>query len=175
MGAKISKRYSSLKFLLNRFKIFLNFLLSGPHKVLFVDFWNFEFLLISSFGLTSLNLMVLWGLGWALTPAFWILRLITFEVGNVNFHSGSVQILRDCRGFGFGGIPPSQLYILHTRCYCFYIDGNSRWHQRTLGEILSFRPDSMGLLQKTEVSALSSHNSRLLYGSLGLRHDNSCL
>ena len=38
MGAKISKRYSSLKFLLNRFKIFLNFLLSGPHKVLFVDF-----------------------------------------------------------------------------------------------------------------------------------------
>ncbi len=35
-----------------------------------------------------------------------------------------------------------------------YIDGNSRWHQRTSSEILSFRPGSTGLLQKTEVSAV---------------------
>ncbi len=42
------------------------------------------------------------------------------------------------------------------------------------GEILSFRPDSMGL-QKTEVSASSSRNSRLSHRSLGLRDDNSCL
>ncbi len=33
----------------------------------------------------------------------------------------------------------------------------------------AFDPDSTGLLQKTEVSALSSRNSRLLYRSLGLR------
>ncbi len=32
MGAKTPKRYSSLKSLLNPFKLFLNFLLSGPHK-----------------------------------------------------------------------------------------------------------------------------------------------
>ncbi len=40
-----------------------------------------------------------------------------------------------------------------------HINGNSRWHQRTSGEILSFRPDSTGLLQKTEVSALSCQKS----------------
>ena len=32
MGAKISKSYSSLKSVLNPFKRFLNFLLSGPDK-----------------------------------------------------------------------------------------------------------------------------------------------
>ncbi len=39
MGAKISKRYSSLKSLLNLFTPFLNFLLSDPYKVMF---WIFE-------------------------------------------------------------------------------------------------------------------------------------
>ncbi len=38
MGAKISKSYSSLKSLLNRFKLFLNFLLSGPLKGTVLDF-----------------------------------------------------------------------------------------------------------------------------------------
>ncbi len=38
MGAKTSKRYSSLKSLLNLFKFFLNFLLSGPHKSTVLDF-----------------------------------------------------------------------------------------------------------------------------------------
>ena len=45
MGAKTSKRYSSLKSLLNLFKLVLNFLLSGPHNSTFFDFWNFEFLI----------------------------------------------------------------------------------------------------------------------------------
>ncbi len=43
MGAKISKRYSSLKSVLNPFNVFLNFLLSGPHKSSVLNFWNFEF------------------------------------------------------------------------------------------------------------------------------------
>ncbi len=38
MGTKISKRYSSLKSLLNLFKRFLTFLPSGPHKNTFFDF-----------------------------------------------------------------------------------------------------------------------------------------
>ncbi len=38
MGAKTSKRYSSLKSLLNPFKLFLNFLLSGPDKSTVLDF-----------------------------------------------------------------------------------------------------------------------------------------
>ncbi len=38
MGAKISKRYCSLKSLLNPFKLFLNFLLSGPDKSTVLDF-----------------------------------------------------------------------------------------------------------------------------------------
>ncbi len=39
-GAKISKRYSSLKSPLNLFKLFLNFLLRGPHKSTVLDYWN---------------------------------------------------------------------------------------------------------------------------------------
>ena len=43
MGAKISKRYSSLKSFLNRFKIFfLKFLLSGPHKKYCFGFLKFR-------------------------------------------------------------------------------------------------------------------------------------
>ncbi len=38
MGGKTSKRYSTLKSLLNPFKLFLNFLLSGPHKSAVLDF-----------------------------------------------------------------------------------------------------------------------------------------
>ncbi len=38
MGAKTSKRYSSLKSLLGPFKLFLKFLLSGPHKSTVLDF-----------------------------------------------------------------------------------------------------------------------------------------
>ncbi len=49
MGAKTSKRYSSLKSLLNPFKLFLNFLLSGPDKSTVLDFWNFEFLIVQEF------------------------------------------------------------------------------------------------------------------------------
>ena len=41
MGAKISKRCSSLKLLLNSFKHFLNLLLSGPHKSTVLDFLKF--------------------------------------------------------------------------------------------------------------------------------------
>ncbi len=47
--ANISKRYSSLKSLLNLFKLFLNFLLMVLTKVRFLDFWNFEFLIFSRF------------------------------------------------------------------------------------------------------------------------------
>ncbi len=38
MGAKTSKRYSSLKSLLSLLNLFLNFLLSGPHKSTVLDF-----------------------------------------------------------------------------------------------------------------------------------------
>ncbi len=38
MGAKISKRYSYLKELLNLFKLFLKFLLRCPHKSTVLDF-----------------------------------------------------------------------------------------------------------------------------------------
>ncbi len=43
MRAKTSKRYSSLTSLLNPFKLFLNFLLSGPHKRTVLKFWVFDF------------------------------------------------------------------------------------------------------------------------------------
>ncbi len=43
MGAKTSKRYSSLKSLLNRFNLSLNFLLSDPDKSTVLDFLNFKF------------------------------------------------------------------------------------------------------------------------------------
>ncbi len=49
MGAKISKRYSSLKSLLNPSKLFLKFLLSGLHKSTVLDFSNFEFLIFQQF------------------------------------------------------------------------------------------------------------------------------
>ncbi len=49
MGDKTSKRYSSLKSLLTPFKLFLNFLLIGPHKGIVLDFWNFEFLIFHDF------------------------------------------------------------------------------------------------------------------------------
>ncbi len=38
MGAKTSKRYSSLKSLLNPFNLFQNFLLSGSHKSTVLEF-----------------------------------------------------------------------------------------------------------------------------------------
>ncbi len=44
--AKISKRYSSLKSLLNLFKLILNFLRSCPHKSTVSDFLSFWFLTI---------------------------------------------------------------------------------------------------------------------------------
>ncbi len=55
MGTKTSKRYSSLKSLLNPIKLFLNFLLSSPHKIPFLDFWNFEFLIFQDFFSFSLT------------------------------------------------------------------------------------------------------------------------
>ena len=45
MGTKNSKRFSFLKSLSGYFKLFLNFLLRGPHKSTLLDFWNFEFLI----------------------------------------------------------------------------------------------------------------------------------
>ena len=47
MVAKTSKRYPFLKSLLNLFNLFLNFLLSGPHKS--THFWNFEFSIFNEF------------------------------------------------------------------------------------------------------------------------------
>ena len=44
---KNAKHYSSLKSFLSRFKLFLNFLLSGLHNVF--DFWNFAFLIFHDF------------------------------------------------------------------------------------------------------------------------------
>ena len=49
MGAKTSKRYSSIKSLLNPFEPFLNFLLSGSHKGTVLDFWNFEIPIFNEF------------------------------------------------------------------------------------------------------------------------------
>ncbi len=50
MEAKILKRYSFLKSLLNLFKLFLKFLLSCPHKsIFFLNFWNFEYLIFDKF------------------------------------------------------------------------------------------------------------------------------
>ena len=43
MWAKTSKRYSSLKSLLNIFTLFLKLLLSGPHKSTVFGFWVYEF------------------------------------------------------------------------------------------------------------------------------------
>ncbi len=49
MRAKISKRCSTLKSLLNISKLLLNFLLSGPYKRIVLDFWNFEFTIFNNF------------------------------------------------------------------------------------------------------------------------------
>ena len=49
MGAKTSKRHSSLKSPLNLFKLSLNFLLSFPHKSTVLDFRNFKFPTFSDF------------------------------------------------------------------------------------------------------------------------------
>ncbi len=38
MGAKTSKRHSSLKSLLNTFELFLIFFISGPHKSIALNF-----------------------------------------------------------------------------------------------------------------------------------------
>ncbi len=53
MGAKISKRYSSFKSLLNYYKLVLNFVHSGPHKSTFLSFWNFEFPIYDHFKFTD--------------------------------------------------------------------------------------------------------------------------
>ena len=45
MGAETTKHYSSLKSLWNYFKLFLNILLSGPHKSTVLDFWNLELMI----------------------------------------------------------------------------------------------------------------------------------
>ncbi len=42
-------RYSSLKSLLNPFKLFLTFLLSGPDKSTVLDFWNCKFPIFNEF------------------------------------------------------------------------------------------------------------------------------
>ncbi len=49
MVANTSKRYSSLKSLLNPFKLLLKFLFSGPHKSTLLDFSNVEFLIFQEF------------------------------------------------------------------------------------------------------------------------------
>ncbi len=56
MGAKTSKRYFSLKPLLNPLKLFLNFLLSGPDKSTDLDFWNFQFLFFQDFFFLFINM-----------------------------------------------------------------------------------------------------------------------
>ncbi len=43
MGAKTSKRYPSIKSLLDPFKLFLNFLLSGPHKSTVLHLYIYKF------------------------------------------------------------------------------------------------------------------------------------
>ena len=52
--AKTSKRYSSLKSLLNLLNLFLNFLLSCLHKSTVLDFWNFKFPILTNFLISSL-------------------------------------------------------------------------------------------------------------------------
>ncbi len=54
MGAKTSKRYSSLKSPLSPFKLFLNFLLSGPLKSAVLEFVNFEFAILMNFLISPL-------------------------------------------------------------------------------------------------------------------------
>ena len=62
MAAKTSKRYSSLKSLLSPFNLFLNFLLSGPHKTTatVLNFGNFEFLIFQDFFFTFRKNRTLW-------------------------------------------------------------------------------------------------------------------
>ena len=66
MGAKSSKRYSSLKSLFNFSKLLLNFLPSGPHKVLLelslryltiFFFENFNFTVVPYGEIKNLNYM----------------------------------------------------------------------------------------------------------------------
>ncbi len=49
MGAKISKRYSSYKSEPKVFKIFLNFLLDGPHKSMFGIFEILKIEILTNF------------------------------------------------------------------------------------------------------------------------------
>ncbi len=49
MGAKTSKRYSSLKSRLNLSKRLQNFILGDPHKSTVLEFRNFEFLICQNF------------------------------------------------------------------------------------------------------------------------------
>ncbi len=55
MGPYRSQNYSSLKSLLNPFKLFLNFLLIDPDKSTVLDFWNLEFLIFQDFFSFSLT------------------------------------------------------------------------------------------------------------------------
>ncbi len=55
MGEKTSKRYSSLKYVLNNLKLFMNFLLSGPDKSSVLYFLNFEFFIFQEFCSFSLT------------------------------------------------------------------------------------------------------------------------
>ncbi len=75
MEAQSSKRYPSLKSLLNSFKLLLNFFLSGPHKSTVLDFRNFEFLINQEFCSFSLA----WDPMGAKTSKTLLLPQITFE------------------------------------------------------------------------------------------------
>ncbi len=50
------KSYSSLKSLLNPFKLFMNFLLNGPHKSTVLNFWNFDVLIFQDFSCVFVNM-----------------------------------------------------------------------------------------------------------------------
>ncbi len=73
MGAKISKRYSCLKSLLNLFKPFLIFLLGGPHQstVFFLFFFIWIFEILSFWFLTNFWNSPLYPMGKTKTSIIW--------------------------------------------------------------------------------------------------------
>ncbi len=87
-GSKLSKRYSSLKPLLNPFKLFLKFLLSGSHKTTVLDYWNLEYLIFHVFFFLFVNM----GLYVSQNFKTLLLHQITFE----SFQPFSCELLKFC-------------------------------------------------------------------------------
>ena len=81
---RFQKRYCSFKSLVYLFKLFLNFLLSGPHKNSVLDFWNFEFRIFQDFFVvvvveTSLEFSSKWASQKRTVLDFWNFAFLSFN------------------------------------------------------------------------------------------------